>query len=165
MYKVAPFLTFIYTHVLSHSQCTHPLSPALCPQIKLCLQLLVIQSLLMSTSGPVRPSILYTTLVWDSLTLTTLKQTQSKVMGGGVGGTADCSHTHCPTVNPTLLIIVTPPSLSPPNFPTLTKPLHHHTYSPPVPVAVRPVQTYCCQYEYSTGNARGRTLWIRFPLH
>ena len=44
--KWSPFLTFIYTHALFHSQCTHPLSPALCPQVKLCLRLLVIQSLL-----------------------------------------------------------------------------------------------------------------------
>ena len=45
VYKVVPFLTSIYTHTLSHLQCTHPLSSALSPQVKRRLQLLVVQPL------------------------------------------------------------------------------------------------------------------------
>ena len=85
-------------------------------------------------------------------------------VGGGVGGTAGCSHTHCPTVNSTLPIMLTPPSLSPPNFPTLT----NLSVTPHTPHLF---QWHSVQFKLiaasmiSTGDPRGRTLWIRFPLH
>ena len=62
---------------------------------------------LTTTSGPVRwlrSSTLYTTLVWDSLTLTI--SSTNTIWGEReerVCGTAEYSYTHCPTVNSTLL--------------------------------------------------------------
>ena len=84
---------------------------------------------LTSTSGPVQSSTLYTTLVCNSLINThNLSQTQSEVSGrrGLVEQLAAPTLTVALSTRPSLLITLTPPSLSSSNFPT-----HYKTFLSP----------------------------------
>ena len=100
---------------------------------------------------------------WTHRHSQSLPQTQSEVMGGGVGGTVGCSYTHCPTVNPTLLITLTPPSLS--SAMQLSHP--YKTFPSPHTLPTCPsVQfKFIAASMSSTGVVRGWKLWILFPIY